>query len=118
MKSNETEPSDNDRAQRLQAAFIRATTAIENSLVDAPTSSLGVPDDASSREDVTDIHALRAVVRRAASDYARRLRDEGVTPERMLVLVKATTDASKSGFAARELTNDIVRWSIEAYFAD
>ena len=118
MKSNETEPSDDDRARRLQAAFIRATTAIENSLIDAPSSSLGVPDNASSRDDVTDIHSLHGMVKRAASDYARRLRDEGVTPERMLVLVKATTDGSKSGFAARELTSDIVRWSIEAYFAD
>jgi len=35
----------------------------------------------------------------------------------MLVLVKeATRHHGLPGFGAQELTNDIVRWSIEAYF--
>ena len=64
-----------------------------------------------------DWGALRALVRAAATAYARRLRDEGAAPERMLVLVKsATTYHGSPGFGAQELTNDIVRWSIEAYF--
>jgi hypothetical protein len=57
------------------------------------------------------------MVRAAATAYVRRLRAEGTTPERMLVLVKsATSDHGSPGFGAQELTNDIVRWSIEAYF--
>ena len=64
-----------------------------------------------------DWRALRALVRAAATAYARRLRAEGAAPERMLVLVKsATTYRGSPGFGAQELTNDIVRWSIEAYF--
>jgi len=47
------------------------------------------------------------------------LRDEGLTPERMLVLVKvAAGHPGTLGCGARELTNDVVRWSIEAYFDD
>jgi hypothetical protein len=42
-----------------------------------------------------------------------------MTPERMLVLVKtATGHRASPGFGAQELTSDIVRWSIEAYFDD
>jgi hypothetical protein len=49
--------------------------------------------------------------------YVRRLRSDGITPERMLVLVKeATVNHRITGFSAQELTNDIIRWSIEAYF--
>jgi len=66
-----------------------------------------------------DLRALRAIVRAAATAYVRRLRGEGTTPERMLVLVKtATSQHGSPGFGAQELTNDIVRWSIEAYFDD
>jgi len=37
----------------------------------------------------------------------------------MLVLVKvAAGHLGAHGFSARELTNDVVRWSIEAYFDD
>ena len=66
-----------------------------------------------------DLQRLRALVRASATAYARRLRDQGVTPERMLVLVKvAAAHPGSHGFAARELTNEVVRWSIEAYFDD
>jgi hypothetical protein len=69
------------------------------------------------RGDADEFGALRAMVRAAATAYVRRLRADGTTPERMLVLVKsATSDHGSPGFGAQELTNDIVRWSIEAYF--
>ena len=65
----------------------------------------------------SELQNLRALVLASASAYARRLRDEGLTPERMLVLVKVAADhPGARGFWARELTNDVVRWSIEAYF--
>ena len=115
MKSNETEPNESDRAQHLHAAFLRAVHAIERSISDASRPA-DLPPIAPTLQDYEDLRILRSTVRGAAAAYARRLRDEGVTPERMLVLVKATTDAAGPGFGARELTNDIVRWSIEAYF--
>jgi hypothetical protein len=65
----------------------------------------------------SELQSLRALVWASAGAYARRLRDEGLTPERMLVLVKVAADhPGARGFWARELTNDVVRWSIEAYF--
>ena len=52
-----------------------------------------------------------------ASD--RRVKADGLPPERMLVLVKAATNIhGLLGFGAQALTNDIIRWSIDAYFED
>lgn len=66
-----------------------------------------------------DIRALRALVRASATAYVRRLKETGVTPERMVVLVKeAAGHPGARGFAAQELTSDLVLWSIEAYFDD
>ena len=113
MKSYELDPT-GDRERDLHAAFLRAAQAIENSANVRDDSVAGSRGD----DEVADVQALRAMVRGAATAYAQRLRDEGVTPERMLILVKATTDVSRAGLGVRELTNDIVRWSIEAYFAD
>jgi hypothetical protein len=106
-----------DRGQDLHAAFVRAARAIGNAPSD-PHHPDDLGDQLPGEHEVADIRALRSDVRGAAAAYARRLRDEGVTPERMLVLVKATTDSVRTGLGVRELTNDIVRWSIEAYFAD
>jgi hypothetical protein len=64
-----------------------------------------------------DIRTLRALVRASATAYARRLKADGLPPERMLVLVKtAAGHPGEPGFGARELTSDVVRWSIDAYF--
>lgn len=114
MKSHDLDPT-GDRGRDLHAAFLRAAEAIEHSTARSTDDSTA---DAQAWDDVADIQTLRSMARGAAAAYARRLRDEGVTPERMLVLVKATTDVSRPGQGVRELTNDIVRWSIEAYFAD
>lgn len=51
----------------------------------------------------------------------RRLRADGVSPEGMLVLVKAALrDSTPPGIGALEarqaLTADVVRWSVEAYY--
>ena len=114
----EQDPTGGDRGQYLHDAFMRAVQAIERAPVDPPDNADDSPADASTRRELADVRVLRSMVRDAAAAYARRLKDEGVTPERMLVLVKATTDVARPGIGVRELTNDIVRWSIEAYFAD
>lgn len=113
MKSYELDPT-GDRERDLHAAFLRAAQAIESSTDVRHDSTPG----SSADDDVADVQSLRSMVRGAAKAYAERLRDEGVTPERMLILVKATTDVSRPGLGVRELTDDVVRWSIEAYFAD
>ena len=83
--------------------------------------SASVPDDfrntAPVHQSASDPRALRALVRASATAYARRLRDAGATPERMVVLVKeAAGRPSTVGLAVQELMSDMVRWSIEAYF--
>ena len=65
--------------------------------------------------------ALRLTLRASVTAYVRRLHDEQVPPERMLVLVKdavrAATPASADVLEGRELMESVVRWSIEAYYA-
>jgi hypothetical protein len=109
--------------EHLQSTFARAAAAVDRAVgVWGATNASLIPDDvARPPEDRTagDFRALRALVRASATAYARRLRDDGTTPERMVVLVKAA--AAHRGvpeFSVQELTNDIVRWSIEAYFDD
>jgi hypothetical protein len=64
--------------------------------------------------------AIRAQLRASLTGYVRRLAAEGLPAERMLVLVKrAVRDALPSQAdpdQARLLLEDVVRWSIEAYF--
>jgi hypothetical protein len=112
------DPTSVDRGLHLHAAFVRAARAIETTSIHARTGGDGSATGSRAELEVEDARTLRAIVRGAAAAYARRLREEGVTPERMLVLVKATTDVARPDLAVRQLTNDIVRWSIEAYFAD
>lgn len=118
--ANPGAPSDGS-SEQLRAAFERATATADR-LISAwpPRSSGSTPDDlrqVASGHTPTTITGLRALVRAAATAYARRLRDDGETPERMLVLVKAAASSHGSPrFASQELTSDIVRWSIEAYF--
>jgi hypothetical protein len=64
--------------------------------------------------------ALRAELRAGVTAYVRLLRADGVPPERMLVLVKSTIrEATPLGLDAhevRDLVEDVVRWSVEAYY--
>lgn len=109
--------------EHLQSTFARAAAAADRAVgVWGATKAPLFPDDvARAPEDRTpdDFRTLRALVRASATAYARRLRDDGTTPERMVVLVKAAAvHRGVPEFSVQQLTNDIVRWSIEAYFDD
>ena len=64
---------------------------------------------------------LRAELRDSVTAYVRHLRDDGVPPERMLVLVKSalreSTPLELDALEARALMEDVVRWSVDAYYA-
>lgn len=110
-------------AERLQVTFARAASAADRAvglwLARSLEGSASYETQRASSGTPNELRALRAIVRAAATTYARRLRDEGATPERMLVLVKTVTSQRGSpGCGTQELTNDVVRWSIEAYFDD
>ena len=110
-------------ADQLHATFTRAAAAADRAvglwLGRHPNEPAPLDTARNSESDNDDMPALRALVRAAATTYARQLRAQGTTPERMLVLVKAAAAHQGSpGFGAQELTNDIVRWSIEAYYDD
>ena len=65
--------------------------------------------------------ALRAALRTSVTAYVRRLHDEQVPPQRMIVLVKEAvreaTPAHIDVLERRDLMESVVRWSIEAYYA-
>ena len=59
----------------------------------------------------------RASLRASIAAYARRLREDGLPPERMLVRVKhAVYEAAPRPLVAAALMHDIVRWSIDSYY--
>jgi hypothetical protein len=64
--------------------------------------------------------AARAQLRASVTAYVRCLRAEQLPPERVLVLVKSAvrddTPPELDVADARELMEDVVRWSIEAYY--
>ena len=64
--------------------------------------------------------ALRAELRASVTAYVHHLRADGIPPERMLVLVKATlresTPPELDAVEARTLMEDVVRWSVDAYY--
>nr|ASV46937.1 hypothetical protein [uncultured bacterium] len=64
--------------------------------------------------------ALRAQLRASVTAYVRHLRADGAPPERMLVLVKAAVSESAppelDPVEAHALMEDVVRWSVEAYY--
>ncbi len=106
----------------LRSTFARAVAATDRAvgywLARNATPILADRSD-HSEESSGDIRALRALVRASATAYARKLKETGVTPERMVVLVKeAAGHPGAQGVAAQELTSDLVLWSIEAYFDD
>jgi hypothetical protein len=63
---------------------------------------------------------LREQLRASVSAYARRLRAEGQPSERMLILVKTAVREAVppelDSVELRELLEDVVRWSVEAYY--
>ncbi len=64
--------------------------------------------------------ALRAQLRASVTAYVRHLKADGAAPERMLVLVKAAVSESTppelDPAETRALMEDVVRWSVEAYY--
>jgi hypothetical protein len=109
--------------EHLHVTFERAVAATDRAvgLWLSRTSGRAADDPrvVASGETSSDVRSLRALVRASATAYARRLRNAGVPPERMVVLVKeAACQSNAIGAAVQELTSDMVRWSIEAYFAE
>jgi hypothetical protein len=94
----------------------RERTARGQGLVDGSRDRL-VWSEAFLRDSSVDRDQLRAVV----SKLARVERAQGVPPEKMLVLMKAILRNANTGTLAwdeaRALTQDIILWSIEAYYA-
>jgi len=76
------DPTSVDRGLHLHAAFVRAARAIETTSIHARTGGDGSATGSRAELEVEDARTLRAIVRGAAAAYARRLREEGVTPER------------------------------------
>jgi hypothetical protein len=96
------------RASRERTAQSRSVLARAESLIDA------------SEPAVRESHALRAQLQTSVTAYVRRLRADGLPSERMLVQVKSVVrDATPPELdvdEARELMEDVVRWSVEAYY--
>src|SRR5688572_11854300 len=96
-------------AEHLRSVFDRAGPAIDRAL-GRWLERTAVPVFADRAEPAaeasqSELRAMRALVRAAATAYARHLRDDGVRPERMVVLVKQATGYPLSqGFAVQELT--------------
>ena len=109
-------------SEQLESAFRRAVAVADHAVGLWLARNPRQPTPVDVQPDVRDqtghdVLALRAMVRAAATAYARQLKAEGLTPERMLVLGKeATSYHVFPGFDSQELRNYIVRWSIEAYF--
>jgi len=65
--------------------------------------------------------AARRDARAAVTTFAEQLRTDGAPPERMLVVLKAAVRDSAPGMLdphqLHALTEDVVRWSIEAFYA-
>jgi hypothetical protein len=74
-----------------------------------------------SAESIRDWDVLRAELRAVVTALALEQRAANVTPEGMLVLVKATAEQAGVGDLEwpdeRLVVADMVTWSIEAYFA-
>jgi hypothetical protein len=65
--------------------------------------------------------AARQDARAAVTTFAEQLRTDGAPPERMLVVLKAAVRDSAPGMLdphqLHALTEDVVRWSVEAFYA-
>ena len=73
---------------------------------------------------VTSVLRKFADLREAVSTYSRYLRDEGVPPERMLPQVKMAvcnviaSEGWKDRAVEQLVLENVVRWAIDAYYAD
>jgi hypothetical protein len=108
--------------------MVRATEAIATSrvLVDDAQRRMRLALDLvfASQKALVAPTPVRAELREAAEAYARLLHGEGVSPEHMLVRVKETVLAARDGASTpagrhefEVLMQDLVTWSIDAYYA-
>ena len=69
---------------------------------------------------MSSVALSRAELRASVTAHTRRLRDEGVTPERVLAEVKQSAHEQLSPTLGtvemRDLVADVVRWTIDAYY--
>ncbi len=74
-----------------------------------------------SQRQRTESAALRAELQASVAAYVRTLRSGGLAAERVVVLVKNVVRESTSEMLdvgeARDLMEEVVRWSIEVYYA-
>ena len=103
-----------DRA-RAAIRSARERTAISRSVLARAEALAG-----GSERVIQESIALRAQLRASVTAYVRHLKSDGLPPERMLVLVKTTVreglPEDLDVYEARELMEDVVRWSVEAYY--
>ena len=113
------------RRAEVRQTLERARAAIRASLDAHAHGQTVLTRAAALREDADrarqESAARRTELREAVRAYVRDLRDEGQPPQRMLVLVKSavrdSTPLRTEPLEARqELTADVVRWSVEAYY--
>ncbi|WP_284351220.1 hypothetical protein [Roseisolibacter agri] len=75
---------------------------------------------AASDRAIRQSQALRAELRASVTALVQHLHDDGEPPQRMLVLVKSTVAAALppecDPSERRALMEDVVRWSIDAYY--
>jgi hypothetical protein len=107
--------------ERVHAAIAAIAASSAGGLRSRSLLASAEPLAAESGRLVRASQSLREQLRASVGAYARRLRTDGVPSERMLVLVKsAVRDATPrelDAIEARELMDEVVRWSIEAYYA-
>ena len=84
-----------------------------------------LPSEEHTRVDVANASAhvtlaLRAQLRASVTAYVRRLRNDGMPPEKALVEVKAVvreaTPPELAVVESRLLMGEVVQWSIETYY--
>jgi hypothetical protein len=106
--------------EHIQQTLKRARAAIEASKARRSQSQALI-----ARADTTErlwyeSNALCAQLHVSVTAYVRSLRDDGTPPERMVVLVKTAVQevaaAELDAIDGRSLMEDVVRWSIDAYY--
>jgi len=108
------------RSEMLNARLAEAQRR-SHALIEHAVANLSLAEE--RRGDALALRAeadqLRIELCDAVAAYVVALRGMDVEPERMLVLVKALVDAPvrHADFPARELREDLIRTTIEAYYA-
>jgi hypothetical protein len=109
--------------REVRALLTRAAEAIAASDARAAPARVAylTLGDGESRDAATRVDALREQLRDTVIAIAQLDRAKGVPPERMVALIRSVLDDADEAAlrrpAGRALKNDVVRWSIEAYYA-